>query len=74
MDSTAHPKDSLPFPWLPGDASSARTCLWEPLRGEYWDPGLQSPPGSGLMCSLEGAVQVGGYPLKRLPPWVGASR
>lgn len=29
------PKDSFSSSWLPGEASSARTCLWERLRGEY---------------------------------------
>lgn len=40
---------SLPSPWLAGVTSSARTCLWEPLGGEYWGPGPEVLLGSGLM-------------------------
>uniref|UniRef100_A0A8C8WME5 Pre T-cell antigen receptor alpha n=1 Tax=Panthera leo TaxID=9689 RepID=A0A8C8WME5_PANLE len=35
---------------LSGETSSARTCLWEPLRGEYW--GSWALLGSGLMVPL----------------------
>ncbi|XP_006779564.2 PREDICTED: pre T-cell antigen receptor alpha [Myotis davidii] len=34
---------------LSGVTSSARTCLWEPLGGEYWGPGPEVLLGSGLM-------------------------
>lgn len=44
------PKDSFSSPWLAGETSSARTCLWEPLRGEYG--GSRALLGSGLMVPL----------------------
>uniref|UniRef100_A0A671DSI3 Pre T-cell antigen receptor alpha n=1 Tax=Rhinolophus ferrumequinum TaxID=59479 RepID=A0A671DSI3_RHIFE len=34
---------------LSGETSSARTCGWEPLRGEYWKPGPWALLGCGLM-------------------------